>query len=245
MKYIDMHAHYGRFPGIPLLRFGRDLYKSVNERYGIGAMVLSSTRAIIHDMRGGNAELLAFIADDPDMYGYIVANPLDVEGSEREMRKYAGNKKFVGVKVHETYSYTHISSERMEKLFTMLDGFRLPVKIHTESPEMLAPLAERHRELPIIAAHIGVNSPDVLRRISKCANIYVDFASSVPVDGAVERSVAILGPEKVLFGSDMPIISPCSALGMLMGADIDDSQRELILWKNSAKLFAISPGGCQ
>ena len=246
IRCIDMHVHYGeKFPWLTLGRIYSDLYESVRERYDIDCMILSSTRAITYDMPTGNEELWRFIEQRPYMYGYIVTDPNRVGDSEREMQKYAGNAKngkFVGVKVHGPYSNTETSSPRMEELFQMLGNFGLPVKIHSERLDQLEELARKFPALRIISAHGGVHGREMLMCIKNTRNVYVDFAASTPVHGAVDMSVEILGAERVLYGSDLPIMSPSSAMGMIEEADITPFEKELIMWKNAANLFGISGG---
>ena len=48
-----------------------------------------------------------------------------------------------------------------------------------------------------------------------------------------------LGAGRILFGTDMDIISPAFGLGMIRGADITDDERRMILYENAARMFGL------
>src|SRR4051812_24837326 len=65
--------------------------------------------------------------------------------------------------------------------------------------------------------------------------------------GVMEMVVRELGPERVVYGSDVGGRSFASQLSKVMGADIPDSARELVLGGNLRRLFtpALRAKGCQ
>src|SRR3712207_9107235 len=62
---------------------------------------------------------------------------------------------FVGFKIHCSYSRTPTAAPAMRHLFEQIAPYRQPVLIHNlgaDWPEALVAIANRHPELPIIAA---------------------------------------------------------------------------------------------
>jgi predicted TIM-barrel fold metal-dependent hydrolase len=60
--------------------------------------------------------------------------------------------------------------------------------------------------------------------------------------GLVEYLVAGAGAERVVFGSDCAFYSLTQQLGKIMGADLDDTAKKLILCDNAARILgAIRP----
>ena len=67
-------------------------------------------------------------------------------------------------------------------------------------------------------------------------NIYMDTASSQIDMGYVEALVEGVGAERVVFGTDLPLIDPFFGLAKITGADLTEEQKDLILGKNIQRL---------
>jgi len=58
-------------------------------------------------------------------------------------------------------------------------------------------------------------------------------------DGVLERLTAELGPERLVFGSDVPFVNPALQLGGCVLARLGHDDKEQILGRNAANLFRI------
>ena len=68
-------------------------------------------------------------------------------------------------------------------------------------------------------------------------NISAGIAGFDPTSGVVEMAVRELGPERVVYGSDVGGRSFASQLAKVLGADIPDSAKELVLGGNLRRLL--------
>jgi predicted TIM-barrel fold metal-dependent hydrolase len=123
-------------------------------------------------------------------------------------------------------------------------------------PFMLDELANRHRELIIIAAHAG--APWIIETIAVAArhpNVYIDISALPAIHKETVRIVIAMCVEKgledkVLFGTDFPVVDPCEyaktvsklkipAPMRLLGKlpEISKDVREKILGGNAAELL--------
>ena len=68
-------------------------------------------------------------------------------------------------------------------------------------------------------------------------NISAEIAGSDPTSGFVEMAVRELGAERVVYGSDVGGRSFASQLGKVLGADIPESAKALILGGNLRRIF--------
>jgi hypothetical protein len=100
------------------------------------------------------------------------------------------------------------------------------------TPMEIASLARRHPSVTIICGHTGGNWELGIRAIRDVKNVYADLCGSDPAAGYTEMAVRELGPERVMYGSDIGGRSFASQLGKVMGADLTDSTRRLILGGN-------------
>jgi hypothetical protein len=106
------------------------------------------------------------------------------------------------------------------------------------SPSDLVELAKRHPDASFICAHTGGNWEQGIRIIRGTKNICAEIAGSDPTSGFVEMAVRELGPERVVYGSDVGGRSFASQLSKVMGADIPESAKALVLGGNLRRLFA-------
>ncbi|MFV0338777.1 MAG: amidohydrolase family protein [Chthoniobacterales bacterium] len=114
-------------------------------------------------------------------------------------------------------------------------------KVPQESdPSDIAHLAKRHPNTKILMAHLTAGGMRGVLDIKHHANVSVDTSGSPAVAGMVEYAVRHLGAERVLFGSDFPIRDFACQLGRIQGAKLKEQDRELILWRNAARLLKIS-----
>lgn len=131
----------------------------------------------------------------------------------------------------------------------------LPVLLHANEPvghyyagktavdlEQFEKFIEHSPGLNIVLAHWGgglffYETMPELRE--KCRNVYYDTAASVFLyDHRIYRAAAALGlTEKILFGSDFPLLPPSRYMTALRESGIRTEERERILGGNAAKLL--------
>ncbi len=105
------------------------------------------------------------------------------------------------------------------------------------TPFDLAELAARHPNTPIICGHTGGDWERGIRAIRASKNLYADLAGSDPVAGYTEMAVRELGADRILYGSDAGGRSFASQLGKVLGAQIPDAAKQLILSGNLKRLM--------
>jgi predicted TIM-barrel fold metal-dependent hydrolase len=101
----------------------------------------------------------------------------------------------------------------------------------------VAALARRHPSVTMICGHTGGNWELGIRAIRDVKNVYADLCGSDPTAGYTEMAVRELGAERVMYGSDVGGRSFASQLGKVIGADISDSDRRLVLGGNLRRVL--------
>ena len=89
-----------------------------------------------------------------------------------------------------------------------------------------------------ICAHTGGDWERGIRIIRDAPNVSAGIAGFDPTAGVLEMAVRELGPERVVYGSDVGGRSFASQVAKVLGADIPDSARELVLGGNLRRLLA-------
>jgi predicted TIM-barrel fold metal-dependent hydrolase len=105
------------------------------------------------------------------------------------------------------------------------------------TPMELAELAARHPQATLICGHSGGDWELGLRAIRPHPNVYAELGGGDPAAGFTEMAVREVGAERVLYGSDAGGRSFASQLAKVLGADVPDSARQLILGGNLKRLL--------
>ena len=242
-RAFDVHAHLGPLdldvPDVP-----HAALLSVLDVPPAQAAVASSAMAIFGDPERGNAEAVraAAAGHGSGTYAYVVADPTDLAFTEAQLARHLGASGVLGVKVHAEWSRTPTASRAMADLFDLLARFGRPVKIHNAGPDWetaLGAYSRRHPRLPIIVAHGGPGTPGVeaARLAATMENVHVELSSSFADLATVREVVAIAGPDRLLWGSDAPLLEPAFVLGTYLDAGIAAGDIDRVFWGNAAALF--------
>jgi predicted TIM-barrel fold metal-dependent hydrolase len=126
-----------------------------------------------------------------------------------------------------------------QELLDEIAGFGRPVKIHMDESGSPYPglrrAAERNPNLVIIKAHgdDGLGA----RQVEDLPNVYFEFCSSEITPGRIRRATDVLGPERILFGTDQQLFAPWYQLGAYLDAIKDEDEIEMIFRQNPRRIF--------
>lgn len=105
------------------------------------------------------------------------------------------------------------------------------------TPSELAQLAARYPEQKFICAHTGGEWERGIRAIRDSPNIFAETSGFDATAGFIEMAVRELGAERIIFGSHLPSRSLGTELGKIVGADISERDRHLLLGENFRNLL--------
>lgn len=109
---------------------------------------------------------------------------------------------------------------------------------HTD-PEDAALLAGRHPEVRIVMAHLTGCGIRGILAAKPHPNLFVDTSGAAPEAGILERAVDELGPERILYGSDVPVRDFRVAIARVTGSSLDAETRRRILFENARRLLKL------
>jgi predicted TIM-barrel fold metal-dependent hydrolase len=242
-RAFDVHAHFGPLDfDVPQVE-DLDLLESLRVAPEQAA-VASAALAIFGDPVGGNEQAARAVAAGRShgLGAYVVADPTDLATTEEQLRRHLGAPGVLGVKVHGEWSGTPTASGAMRELFDRLARFGRPVKIHNAGlgwDEALGEIARRHPRLPIVIAHGGLGTPSVEagRLVAANEHVYLELSSSFAHLPTVRETVAVAGTERLLWGSDAPLLDPAFVLGTYRDAGLGADALDRVFWRNAAELF--------
>ena len=206
-----------------------------------------------------NDYLIAAVAQHPaSLTGFCSVNPAWGVAAIKEMERCAqSGLRGVGELHPDTQEFDITSKELMEPLMAAAQDLGWPVVVHTSvpvghiypgkghtTPEKAYRFIENFPENTIICAHWGgglpfyslmPEAPQVLK------NVYYDSAASPFLYRAqvFEAVARLVGPEKILFGTDYPLIGHRRLIQQVQDSKLDGSAKEAILGGNAAKLLGL------
>lgn len=198
------------------------------------------------------------VEQHPDLFVGIGSVPLDSPMEAlREVRRCVAELGFVGIRVvpwlwelpPDDRRYYPIYAECVEQdvPFCLQVGHTGPLK----PSEMGRPIpyldnvAREFPELTIVGGHIGHPwTEEMMALATKYENVYVDTSAYKPKrypDEFVEF-LQTYGSEKVLFGTNYPMIQPGDCLEGVAGLDLEQEVLEQFCHRNAERVFGITVG---
>ena len=246
----DLHCHLSGVPGkTPEARLGKLL--EFADRMGIARLCVFMGMEFSHDpssekLRQENDEVLRAVRHFPERaFGFVYLNPKHLRVSLEELNRCVRDGPMVGVKL---WVAQRCNAPELDPIIERARELKAVVFQHTwlkatgnlpgeSTPIELAELAARHPQAAIICGHTGGDWERGLRAIRPHQNVYADLAGGDPASGVTEMAVRELGAERVLYGSDAGGRSFASQLAKVLGADIPESAKRLILGENLQRLL--------
>ena len=248
MMIWDLHCHIngGRTPDESMAQLIK-----LADRMGIERLVVyMGDRHVIDpspdELRRQNDQVLQALSHwHHRAFGFVYVSPKHVEASLREIDRCVRDGPMVGLKL---WVAARCDCPEADALVARAMDLKAVVFQHTwiktagnlpgeSTPIDLAALAARHPKGSIICGHTGGQWELGIRAVRALPNVTVDLGGGDPTAGLVEMAVRELGARRVLYGSDVPGRSFASQLAKVLGADIADADRRLILGENLRRLL--------
>jgi predicted TIM-barrel fold metal-dependent hydrolase len=71
-------------------------------------------------------------------------------------------------------------------------------------------------------------------------NLMLEIVATIPEPQRIRHAVETLGARRVFFGTDMTLLTPAYAFGLLRGARLDPADSKRILGLNAAERFGFA-----
>ncbi len=242
---IDSHTHIDIAPSLGWYDTAEKLIKMMDEA---GVSIAAASGYYNHP--GPNPESMKLIADAIQKYpdriiGYIRLDPWFGDECIKQLEIAVEKYGFRGIKLHPAHYTLHPFSENTVNLAKRAGEYGIPMLFHSGDEMMCLPyqigrLAEKVPETTIILAHTGgfFSNDAALEVAKRHKNIYVDTCE-IPIPDIIKKSVEVLGPERVLFGTDAPCCDIKLEIRKVELAGLSQEEKELVFSRNYARLMNI------
>ncbi len=251
---IDSHMHMGLTWGGYGYSETLDELLALMDELGIGYCICSAGISIcVSALEEGDAlARRIYERSGGRVLSYHVYDPRRAEKSLEIMRREG--EMYVGIKLHPSFHYTDAADERYRPAWELARERRLPLLSHTwdvsptnpkqrfSHPSRFVKYLEEYPDVRFIMGHSGGRYAAIKEAVEagrRFPQVMFDVAGDIHIARLTEYLVENVGGDRVLYGSDWPMMDPRTQLGAVLAADIGDDCREKILWDNAAELFSI------
>lgn len=246
----DLHGHLAGGVGkSPQARMERLI--QVADRVGVAKVCVYMGMTFSYDpkpdeFRRQNDEVLqALQAAGKRALGFVYLNPKYVDESLQELNRCVADGPMVGVKLWVAMRADAANLDPILRRATELNAvvfqhtwIKVSGNLSGESTPMeLAVLADRHPQARLICGHAGGDWEIGIRAIRSSEHVAIDLGGGEPMAGFTEMAVRELGPERIIYGSDVPGRGYGTQLAKVYGAQLSTEQRQLILAGNLKRML--------
>ncbi len=242
---IDAHVHIGKSTRLQIEADGELLVRTADE-LGIDRIFCTDLTALFYDMEEGNRLLFEEMRRYPGrIIGYASLHSTRFgQKALDELERCRHDYGMRGLKIYSTPEAS-IAEPAMIPILQKCVELNFVVLAHT-TPAECEYLMEAVPECRFMMAHAGGQpfaKGDWNRAImaaQRYTNLYLETASSTIDANFVETAVRALGPEKIIFGTDMPLLDPWTQVAKIRETKLTAAARDLIFGGNIARLIGPS-----
>jgi len=253
-RTIDVHAHVGKTVANNIGQTVDELLRRMDAA-GVSEAILSPAAADrqaegIANTRRMNDVVADAVRQHPDRFpaGFGLVEPRHEELAIEELTRVLDELGLVGIAVHpmlEGYYLDH--PLRVRPLFEILDQHGALCLMHCspdtgsgESPSAVRAVVSQYPRVTTFLGHAFLapqQKADAIEIVREYPHVYFDVAYQS--DPAMTASlVEAVGSDRVVFGSDQPFYELAAVRQSVMDADISESERQDVLYRNVQRILS-------
>ena len=252
LRFFDAHCYVGRYKTFRAGSFytAEDLLAQM-EYFGIGEALVTHSMSREHHPIDGNAAVLTETRGTDKLHPSWALLP---PASKELPRPAALIPEMIanGVRAakifYGSYSFP-ISAWCIGELLDELDAHHVPTFIDPDAEldtwdmdrfdwDAVDALCREHPKLPVVLSEARIRSSNRLlyQLLEKHPNLHVEL-SGYWAYHAIEFITHEFGPDRLLFGTRMPVRDPACAVGQVIYSDVSDDDKALIAGDNLRRLL--------
>ncbi len=243
---IDSHAHLGKYALFHIPSGEAEDLVAQMDKLGVSQIAISPMLGLRMDCVRSNDMTYEAMQKYPErIIGMATINPNRKDEIIPELERCFDKLGMSMIKLHPDETACHMDNPVYELVYDFASERGLAIMNHSwEDPKRMEKLAGKYPNVRFIQAHSAGNwdghrVEDYFRVARECPNAYVDLVASPVFYDALEKTVELVGEDKILFGSDAPFLNLGFELGKILLANISHTAKEKILAKNFQKIIGV------
>lgn len=195
--------------------------------------------------RPDNQALVETLAKDPRWIACAQVNPNDADAVE-QVREAVTKGGCRMLKIMPAIYNAPPCGPAATRLLTVARELGIAVNIHSggnnSSPLEIGAAAHRFPELPIIMDHMGYRNEaaHAILAAQDNPNLYLGTTITSFEPSQIARAIEAVGVERIIFGSNLPLLWPDLAMEAIRRAKFGSAAEEMIFGGNLARLLGIN-----
>ncbi|MBR5218399.1 MAG: amidohydrolase family protein [Clostridia bacterium] len=244
---IDAHVHVNEDRcGVPTFERGTDIWMKYQPKVNCDMLIHCADERYEHIQEA---------IDKYEKYDGKIRSMFRFEATRAEeciawMNQYCDHPAFVGIKLHPPVEKVAADDERFRAVWEWADKHNFPIMSHTwaatnpsqatATPDKFEKYLKDYPKVNFVFGHAGGRTRGIIEAVElgkKYKNAYYDLAGDVYNRKLIEYICQNVGADHLMVGSDLPWFDLAVPTGMVLGADITEEEKLLILGGTAEKLF--------
>jgi hypothetical protein len=239
---VDGHVHIGKSTRLQIDADGELLVRRA-DALGIAKICCTDLTALFYDMHEGNRLLFEEMRKFPDrILGYASLHSTRFgRAALDELERCRHDYGMRGLKIYSTPEMS-IAEPAMIPILEKCVELDFPILAHT-TPQECEYLLGHVPECRFIMAHAGAQPfakgdwNRAIQAAERFEHLYLDTASSTIDMGFLEACVEALGADRIIFGTDMPLLDPWPQLDKVRQTRVPTKDLAQIMGGNILRLM--------
>ena len=246
---VDMHSHAGRQSQYWMDDNATDYIRIMDEA-GVDKAPISCL--FEQTAQECNARVLNLVNSHPDRFmGVAFVTPQYLSEAMDQLEYCFSLPQFVMLKLYPDYLGKPIDDTAYDPIFEWCDDRNIVVKSHSSytgpednltAPTRFIKLATRYPNIRWVLGHAGnamAGQHMAVEAAQSSRNIWLETCTSHGDAHTIEFLVDGAGVDRVLYGSDMPLMDARIQIGRITTADLDEESKKRVLGLNAAELLGL------
>jgi len=252
MFAIDINTCFGVQPTTQA-DYGLETLTYEMARHGIAAALTLSLRGYYDDHVSGNIETLAACRANSRLIPVAAINTMRGLGLAEDIAQIkAGGFRAVRLRLDVPFQYRPPDSLFFRRIFELLAPLHLPVMVSVNPSTEISWFARVAAEfdLPLVFLGPGSTDGELWAEIAEAARRYPGFyTDSSRIGGGglgvMDRLVGEIGVEHLLYGSNLPFLTPQASLNAVFVSGLTSEEKAQVLYGNALQLFGLEETALQ
>ena len=242
---MDCHVHVGKWYFDTEGDGTLDWIRRIHTDFGISRSVVMIGLPEKYGNAQANEHLLQDVGSDERFLFFYWIDPRTDNVSKLDTLA----NKIHGLKLHPSHTRTRVTDKTMEPFLEWCQRNRKPLLVHCGrwkeySDYKYAIETASHYTFPFIIAHMGGPAYELkveaLNMVAKAKldNVLLDTSTCFQPH-LIREALKVVGPTRLLFGSDYPLYHPALSIQSVLLAGLSDEDTANILGDNLARLLAL------
>jgi len=237
MKIIDSHTHWGPSLSLWGVNITTEELLTQAKQSGVEKIVIFPFPSTAIANAGINDTLIKEAKKIEQFIPYYYI-PENLKPIPREKGFCGGKWHWVRGIQDCSSNYEVLEDPQLDRFIEASEEIDLPI-VFEEELAFTERFIRRTNRLKVIIPHLGMlgGSPlDFLEAFKERENVYFDTA--LGSSGLIKKFIETIGPERILFGSDIPFGTMKGELGKILSLKINIKGKELLLGGNLERLIS-------